>query len=388
MTTFNNTTITLKQLIMKKHIILVMLALITCAGANAQKYLGGDISLLPTYREKGTTYKTAEGKETCPYKLFTEAGWNAMRVRLFVEPDNAPQGNKDEGVCQDLPYVIKLCKQIKAHGFKLMLDFHYSDTWADPGKQFTPKAWDEAIAGKSKDEQVKILADSVYTHTLNALNALKQAGAEPDFIQVGNEITFGMLWPTGRVEPTKADNWPTLLTLLNAGVKACRQACPKAQIIIHTEHAQDWNATEGYYAKLRDGKLDYDIIGLSYYPMWHGTIKHLDVVLDSLKTTFNKPVMIVETAFYYSHENDIWEKDPNHYSDLYPISAEGQRRFTEELVTMLNKHDDVTGLFWWFPEENESGSTVVKSWLNRGLFDNHTGKTLPSMDEFSKFIKQ
>lgn len=373
---------------MKKHIILVMLALITCAGANAQKYLGGDISLLPTYREKGTTYKTAEGKETCPYKLFTEAGWNAMRVRLFVEPDNAPQGNKDEGVCQDLPYVIKLCKQIKAHGFKLMLDFHYSDTWADPGKQFTPKAWDEAIAGKSKDEQVKILADSVYAHTLNALNALKQAGAEPDFIQVGNEITFGMLWPTGRVEPTKADNWPALLTFLNAGVKACRQACPKAQIIIHTEHAQDWNATEGYYAKLRDGKLDYDIIGLSYYPMWHGTIKHLDVVLDSLKTTFNKPVMIVETAFYYSHENDIWEKDPNHYSDLYPISAEGQRRFTEELVTMLNKHDDVTGLFWWFPEENESGSTVVKSWLNRGLFDNHTGKTLPAMDEFSKFINQ
>ena len=157
-----------------------MLALITCAGANAQKYLGGDISLLPTYREKGTTYKTADGKEKCPYKLFTEAGWNAMRVRLFVEPDNAPQGNKDEGVCQDLPYVIKLCKQIKAHGFKLMLDFHYSDTWADPGKQFTPKAWDEAIAGKSKDEQVKILADSVYAHTLNALNALKQAGAEPE----------------------------------------------------------------------------------------------------------------------------------------------------------------------------------------------------------------
>lgn len=73
--------------------------------------------------------------------------------------------------------------------------------------------------------------------------------------------------------------------------------------------------------------------------------------------------MIVETAFYYSHENDIWEKDPNHYSDLYPISAEGQRRFTEELVTMLNKHDDVTGLFWWFPEENESGSTVVKAGL-------------------------
>lgn len=372
-------------MIMKKHLTLTMLALMACACATAQKYLGGDISLLPTYQKKGTTYKDADGRTTCPYKLFTEAGWNAMRVRLFVQPDNAPQSNKDEGVCQDLPYVVSLCKQIKKHGFKLMLDFHYSDTWADPGKQFTPKTWAAAIEGKGHDEQTRILADSVYAHTLNALNELKQAGAEPDFIQVGNEITFGMLWPTGKVDPTKDDNWPTLLALLNAGVKACRQACPKARIIIHTEHAQDWNATEGYYSRLRQGKVDYDIIGLSYYPMWHGTIQHLGVVLDSLHTTFNKPVMIVETAFYYSHENDVWEKDPNHYSDLYPVSPEGQRRFTAELVDMLNAHPSVTGLFWWYPEENESFSPVIKSWLNRGLFDNHTGKALPALRALSQF---
>lgn len=121
--------------------------------------------------------------------------------------------------------------------------------------------------------------------------------------------------------------------------------------------------------------------------MWHGTIKHLGVVLDSIKTEFNKPVMIVEAAFYYSHKNDKWEPDPNRYAELYPISAEGQRKFTEELVTMLNSHDNVTGLFWWFPEENESGATVVKSWLNRGLFDNETGKALPALDELSKFIE-
>lgn len=369
---------------MKKYIF-ILLALITGVGCHAQRYLGGDISLLPTYMANGTEFKTNDGKTACPYDIFKESGWNAMRVRLFVNPDNAPQDNKDEGVCQDLGYVINLCKQIKKHGFKLMLDFHYSDTWADPGKQFTPKSWDEAIKGKSRDEQIRMLADSVYNHTYNSLAALKAAGATPDLIQVGNEITFGTLWPTGKVDPTKDDNWDTLLTFLHAGAKACREACPEAQIIIHTEHAQDWAATGGYYDKLKKGGLDYDIIGLSYYPMWHGTVDHLGVVLDSIKTEFDKPVMIVETAFYYSHKNDKWATDPNKDGDTYPITVEGQRRFTEELVTMLNRHDNVTGLFWWFPEENESGRPVIKSWINRGLFDNETGKALPAMEELKEF---
>lgn len=370
---------------MKKTIIILLSALAACTYGYAQKYLGGDISLLPTYEKNGTVFKNENGENQCPYKIFKESGWNAMRVRLFVDPGNAPQANKDEGVCQDLAYVTGLCKQIKEHGFKLMLDFHYSDTWADPGKQYIPHAWAEAIKGKSHDEQARMLADSVYAHTLKSLTALKAAGAAPDFIQVGNEITFGTLWPTGKVDPSKSDNWDTLLAFLKAGAKACREACPEARIIIHTEHAQDWNATQGYYDKLAKGKLDYDIIGLSYYPMWHGTVKHLDTVLDSIKTEFNKPVMIVETAFYYSHKNDKWEPAPNHYGDHYPISVEGQRAFTEELVGMLNKHDNTIGLFWWFPEENESGKPVIKSWINRGLFDNETGKVLPAMEELKKF---
>ena len=212
-----------------------------------------------------------------------------------------------------------------------MLDFHYSDTWADPGKQFTPASWAEAVDGKSREEQIRILADSVYRHTATALEVLKREGATPDFIQVGNEITFGTLWPTGKTDPYNDTNWDALLTFLRAGVKACREACPKAQIIIHTEHAQEWNTTERYYARLAAGKIDYDVIGLSYYPMWHGTVRHLGTVLDSIKTVFNKPVMIVETAFYYSHKNDKWVQDPNQNGDIYPISAEGQRRFTEEL---------------------------------------------------------
>ncbi len=344
---------------------------------QAQRYLGGDISLLPSYQKLGVRYLNEQGEPVEALQLFKDERWNTMRVRLFVEPKNASDEHKSEGVCQDLSYIIALSKQIKEAGFHLMLDFHYSDTWADPNKQITPRRWERLTPAQ--------LQDSVYVYTRHALQALCNAGIEPDFIQVGNEITFGILWPTGRVKPDDDKNWDLFSSLLNAGIRACREIYPQTKIISHTEHAQSWAYTKDFYDRMDRFGVDYDIIGLSYYPMWHGTIPHLGTVLDSLQADFHKPVMIVETAFYYSHDNDVWEKNANHYADLYPISAEGQRIFTEELITELNKHPNVTGLFWWFPEENGKNNTIIKSWINRGLFDNRTGKVLPAMKELSKF---
>jgi arabinogalactan endo-1,4-beta-galactosidase len=212
-----------------------------------------------------------------------------------------------------------------------------------------------------------------------------KAGCSPELIQVGNEITFGMLWPKGKVDPMKHERWSYFCQLLKRGVKACREVCPKAKIIIHTEHAQDSAATRSYYEKLATYGVDYDIIGLSYYPMWHERLPILSETLNMLEREFpQKPVMIVETAFYYSHENDRWAK-PSQYSEYYPISIEGQRQFTAELVAELNHHKNVTGLFWWFPEENGYKNTVTKGWLNRGLFNNRTGCALPALLELKKF---
>ena len=346
----------------------------------AQRFLGGDISLLPSYEKAATQYRTEKGKVKPALQLFKEdGGWNSARVRIFVDPSNARAESKDEGVCQDLPYVTELCKQIKQSGMSLMLDFHYSDTWADPAHQTTPKAWLQA--------DIAALGDSVYQYTRKVLEALKEEGAAPDMIQVGNEITNGMLWPTGHVDPTQDDiRWSVLASFLRQGVKACREVCPKAKIIIHTERAGDWDVTKSYYESLLNHGVDYDIVGLSYYPMWHKDIPNLSRTLDSLDVHFpNKEVMIVETAFYYSHENDRWVTDKQQHSDLYPITPEGQAQFTRELVTMLNGHDNVTGLYWWFAEENESGKPVMDSWLNRGLFDNHTGRALPAFYELEKF---
>ncbi|MCD8289189.1 MAG: arabinogalactan endo-1,4-beta-galactosidase [Prevotella sp.] len=362
----------------KTFIAVVALVATNIIAARAQsRLLGGDISLLPSYEAAGTVYRDAEGNKVEPLTFLNEQGWNALRVRLFVDPSKAPGENKDEGVCQDLDYVAALGKRIKQTGFQFMLDFHYSDTWADPGKQFMPDSW--------KNIPDAALPDTLYAYTRACLLRLVADGAAPDLIQVGNEITNGMLWPRAKVDPQGTDNWDLLRELLNAGAKACREVCPEAKIIIHTEKAGDWAATKAYYANLRS--LDYDIIGLSYYPMWHRTVGVLAATLDSLAATFpDKDVMIVETAMYYSHDNDAWA-DGGQYGEFYPITPEGQRIFTHELVAELRRHSNVTGLFWWFPEENAAGNEVTKGWLNRGLFDNATGRVLPAMREFNRFAE-
>lgn len=365
---------------MKKTLLTTFLlaGAVLCAHAQ-ERFLGGDVSLLPTYEEAGTVYRDTAGNRAGALQLFKDAGWNAIRLRVFNDPDRAPQENKDEGVCQDIEYVKRLGARVKAQGFRLMLDFHYSDTWADPGKQYIPSAWQGATAAQ--------LADSVYAFTQRSLRQMKAAGAEPDMIQVGNEISYGTLWPVAKTTPTSDTNWPELLQILKSGARACREECPRAKIIIHTEQAANWQNTQAFYTRLKDAQLDYDVIGLSFYPMWHGSIPHLSVVLDSLQTLFpDKEQMIVECAAYYSHENDKWAKSPDEFSEYYPISTAGQRQFTTELARMLRQKPLVTGLFWWMPEENACGNSVLKSWINRGLFDNRTGRALPALYDMREFL--
>jgi len=354
------------------------MVMVVAMTASGQSWLGGDISMMTSNARHGVIYKDSCGVTVDPYDLFRQQGWNMMRVRLFVDPQNAPGSHHDQGVCQDLDYVIGLCKTIRARGFEVMLDFHYSDTWADPAKQFTPKRW-EGLDSKT-------LADSIYRYTRHCLTALKNAGVEPAMIQVGNEITFGMDWPVGRVDPLKPDNWDVFTRLLKAGCKACREVCPAAAITIPTEKAGDWEMTRNYYDRLAAASLDYDIIGLSYYPMWHGTIPNLGLTLDRLAEHYpDKPVMMVEAAYYYLHDGKSWDGSED-FSQCPPGTIKGQREFTEQLVNELNRHDNVKGLFWWFPEENSYGTPYQsRGGLNRGLFNNADGCALPALYEMARF---
>ena len=170
---------------MKRLLVLLScLALLFPVGIAMQKYVGGDISLLTKYEEHGAIYYNENGSRiTNMLGYLKETGLNAMRVRLFVDPSLAGAEDQGEGVCQDLPYVVSLSQRIKAAGFNLLLDIHYSDTWTDPGQHSTPASWTVTSA----------LADSVYSYTRRVLNALIAADGTPDFIQVGNEVTYGMM---------------------------------------------------------------------------------------------------------------------------------------------------------------------------------------------------
>ena len=193
------------------------------------------------------------------------------------------------------------------------------------------------------------------------------------------------MWPEAKTSPFDDANQQLFGSLLAAGCRACRDVCPEAKVIIHTEKAGDWAFTKAFYDRL--ATLDYDVIGLSYYPMWHKAVGVLSATLDSLAVRYpDKPVMIVETAAYYSHANDRWETSPDQYAEFYPISIDGQRMFTRELVAELRRHANVNGLFWWFPEENGSCGSMMGNWINRGLFDNRTGRLLPAAYDFMGFI--
>lgn len=367
----------------KKLFTTALLAIALQTSAQEQLYVGGDISLLPTYEEHGANYMDKEGQKITDLLSFLkEQGMNAMRVRLFVDPSRASAEHKGQGVRQDLDYVKKLGKKIKDAGLKLMLDFHYSDTWADPGHQATPYLF----------ISVNTPATSyIYTYTKDCLEQMKAVGATPDFIQTGNEISWGMMYDVGCKLEAKSDwsgykdtNWDNFSTALKNAGKACREVCPEAQIIIHTEQVGNTPLVTDYYKRLQQYDIDYDIIGTSYYPYYHGNLTQLNKTLTAFETQFpSKKIMVVETGCSYREK--VGDNNQG-----YPLTYEGQRQFTADLITTLKSHQNVNGLFWWFPEANEYGlnwytERVTDGWYNAGLFDNKTGQALPALYELKNF---
>ena len=368
--------------------LLFSILVVAAMNGNAQKYVGGDISLLPKYEAHGAQFLDNDGKRISGSMLsyFKQQGWNAMRVRLFVDPSKAPSDHKGQGVCQDLAFVKELGKRIKDAGLKFMLDFHYSDTWTDPGKHATPSGW------SSSDPET--LATTLYDYTKECLNELIAAGATPDFIQPGNEITYGMLWPTGHCYPDGGNygsgTFANFAKYLKAGIKAIREVCPQAKIVIQTELSKSQNVIN-FYNTLKKHTDDYDIIGLSYYPHYHGTLSTLNSVLNTLESSYpDKKIQIVETGYFHAwYPNDATYKIstfPN-----WPATDAGQLQFTKDLIDTLNKHQSVDGLYWWFPEANEFGldwntNRVTDGWYNASLFDNQTGKAMQALYELKNFL--
>ena len=371
---------------------LLLVTMTAQASAADIHYVGGDISMLDKYTEAGAIYIDGDGQVQQPLALFSSAGWNIMRLRLFVNPENATADDRKEGAVQDLAYVVSLGKKIKDAGFSLMLDFHYSDTWTDPGQHSTPAAW-QSLSVAERTARIG-------TYTSECLQAMIDGGATPDFIQPGNEITGGMLWPSGQVYASggapSGGSWDVFAGYLKSAIDACHSKCPAAKIVIHTE-MHNASLVPSFYNQLaKYPEISYDIIGLSYYPDYHGTLSMLSSTLSTLEQQHSdKQIMIVETGYGFR-----WAipSDKDAYKNQYPITVEGQRTFAAELISTLNAHPQVTGIVWWFPEDNLNGivftngiagdwsKKITNDYWNGSLFDQETGKANTALYELKNFI--
>lgn len=251
-----------------------------------------------------------------------------------------------------------------------------------PGQTVHSADW----AGLTDDQ----LYQKIYDYTRQTLISLKEAGVTPAFIQPGNEISYGMLWgpvgtPDSQLKKTlmgSAANWERLGKLLNQAIKACREVCPEAKIILHTERVTQVDVQSNFYDEMKRMDVDYDIIGLSYYPYWHGDLSVLNTALTSLEGRYpEKEIMIVETGYPYKWEVPGSDHD---VTDQYPYSDEGQDKFARELVQTLEAHSHVDGLFWWWMEYN-AYNTDLAGWYNAPLFDSTTGRATAALKTICSF---
>lgn len=329
----------------------------SCATAQAQQYaIGGDVSFLGTAVQHGAVFKDNGVAKPC-LQILKDHGYNWVRLRIFVHPTELPN---------DLPYTLALAKQAKQMGFRLLLDFHYSDTWADPSKQFVPAAWQ----GKTHAE----LVEAVFDYTRDTIAAFRDAGVLPDMVQIGNEISHGMLWPDGRLP----DNWNNFADLITAGINgvdAGRGNGPRPKIMIHIDRGGDQAGTKAFFDKLLSYGVSFDVIGQSYYPWWQGSLMDLHNNLNFMAKTYRKEIVIVETAYSWKPANYIGKPAP------FPENPEGQRDFLDELnrIVMQTPEGLGGGIFWWEP-------AVTGELTARGFFDDQ-GNALPVVSVFDRFIR-
>ena len=323
--------------------------------ADAQFVKGADIGWLSQMEATGYNFYDTNNVQKDCLDLLKERGINAVRLRVFVNPSN----DKVNGHCSKKE-VAAMALRAKNMGMRVLIDFHYSDSWADPGKQNKPAAW----AGHTFSQ----LLSDLYNHTYDVLDTLKSIGAKPDWVQIGNEISGGMLWPEG-----STSNWIQLAQLLNKGYDAVKAVDSTIKVIIHLDSGNDNNKFRIFFDNAQSHGVRYDIIGASYYPYWEGhdytvTIDDLGNNLNGMVTRYGKEVMVVEVGGPYNLVQNTYDM----------------------LVAVIRKADAVPnhmglGVIYWEPEGEKSWSGYnLSCWnsdgkptraLNAFLIDVSTGVT-------------
>ena len=259
-------------------------------GKEIDKMIGADISFLPQFEDRGRRYYD-NGIEKDAVQILADHGFNYIRLRIFVNPENERGYSPERGFC-GLDYTMQMAQRIKDAGMKLLLNFHYSDYWADPQQQNKPAAW------ASLDFET--LKDTLRIYTADVLKALESQGTPADMVQIGNEINHGLLWPDGHI--SKPDQ---LAELLKAGVEGVKMVDDQIPLMMHVALGGQNEEAVFWFNNMIARGVEFDIIGISYYPRWHGTLDDLKYNLTDLVKRYNKPVNVVEYSVYREEVHKI-----------------------------------------------------------------------------------
>lgn len=385
----------------KKLLLLFGLTLCnSCNSPSSQDFFirGVDISSIISLQNSGVSFFDFKGEPCNIYQFLHLQGVTHVRVRIWVDPYNENGQGYGGGNC-DLSNAIKIAKELKKANLKMIVDFHYSDFWADPARQLAPKSW----KNKHISEKEKLLED----YTYQSLDKIKETGVNIAIVQVGNEITNGLAGET---------SWNNIALLLQAGSRAIRRFDSKIQIALHFTDPQKEGYLDYFAHTLEQYEVDYDIFGTSYYSYWHGTLDNLSTCLEGISQTYHKDVMVLETAFPYTlKDSDGFANNAGEdLSYAYEVSPDGQKEAIIDVMKTMNHLSRGIGFCYWEPawisvggtnyEKNSllwekwgSGcsSTVAhdydpehvglypcgSSWDNQALFDS-SGRPLSSLKAF------
>ena len=345
--------------------------------AASRMALGGDLSFTPQELAAGAQF-TDRGRPGNPVGIMRDNGANWVRMRLWVNP---PAGYSD------LATDLALARAVHAAGMKIYLDIMYSDFWADPQHQIIPAAW--------QGQDLSQLAQTVQSYTQQVISAFAQQGTPVDMVSIGNEIRNGMLWPVGQVDWATNTGWDNLATLLKAGMAGARAGNPTGHrllIMLHFDQGGDNADSSTFYTNMVSRGVPFDVIGLSYYPFFHGTLTQMRTNVDDLATQFHKWIVIAESQYPWtlaggdSTGNFVWQA--SQLSSGYPASPGGQLSFYNDVLSILAQVPEhrALGLFYWEPEWIpgvgwEPGAGIGTPNDNLTLFS-FTGQALPSVGLF------
>ena len=338
---------------MFRYVLIGFLFLLSLTKSN-QFVNGVDISMLKQVEENGGLFYE-DGVQIDPIQIFKNKGINTARIKIW----HAPSLNYN-----NLESVLDIANRANSVGLDLFLDFHYSDTWADPSSQEKPSAWE--------DLNFETLCDSVEQYSHHVITKLKNQNTLPKYVQIGNETDCGLLWPDGYIcnESNNDSQWSKLRELfIHAieGVNSALDTQDTLEIIAHVSSGGNW-----FFSNLLEMGIDIDILSISYYPMWHGTLNDLNNNIDALGNQFQKPILIAETAYPFTLQ---WNDNTNNILGFesqiledYEATEEGQFLFLRDLITLVNGNDYGLGICYWAPDwisTNQFGSP----WENQTLFD-------------------